>query len=379
MHHVLSMSFALLLISATAAAESVKVHYLGNSLTAGTAPKFHEHLGKSKGDTWDAVQFGIAGGRLHQYTKLLFPKYPDMAYPEPTGRPQKNALRTRQRIENETYDAIVIQPHQFHLIQFANWMEREAGDIEDGGRLVKWIRQHQPEAQLYLFQTWTSPQYEDSQEDPIWETFDYETYWLRPYSNPPPENDPFPSRVMRTQDYFRQLREALNANHADILGDQPIRMIPIGDVMLEIDRRLKAGTLVDSDGKPFTLIRRTVIVDNETDKNLVDIKREEIPFDSITLFYQDFQHQNPGLPRFFDASVFYATLFGKSPKGLDFTPYNEYPKKNEDYEIVKESAYNWKAGDNRHHIEVTEELADALAEITWQVVSSHPYTGLSSD
>ncbi len=370
---------AAILVASSAFSEDgrkLRTHYFGNSLTAGTVPKFHEHLGKSKGDTWHCVNFGIAGGRLHQYTQLLFPKYPDMAYPEPNNHPRKNALATRKRIENETFDKIVIQPHQFHLVQFAKWMKREAGDIEDGGRLVKWIRKHQPQAQLYIYQTWTSPQYKDSQENPIWATFDYEKYWLRPYSNPAPENDPFPSRVMRTQDYFRKLLTGLNENHKDILGDQPIRMIPVGDVMLEIDRRLKAGKLVDANGKPFTLIRRTVILDNEKDKNMVDIKKEEIPFDSITLFYQDFQHQNPGLPRFFDATVFYAVLFGKSPKGLDFTPYNLFPKRNDEWKIVMESGYNWKSGDNRIHIEVTKEVADALADLTWDVVSRHPFTGI---
>ncbi len=358
--------------------ETVRSFYFGNSLTAGTAPKFHEQLAMGRGDTWEVEMFGIAGGRLHQYTQLLFPEYPEMTYPDPEkNRASKNALQTRKDIENGKWDKIVIQPHQFHLIQYANWMEREAGDIEDGGRLVKWIRRHQPGAQLYLYQTWTSPQYKDSQENPIWETFDYEKYWLRPYANPAPEGDPFPSRVMRTQDYFKKLLEALNKNHADILGDQPIRLIPTGDVMLELERRLRAGKFVDAEGKPFVLTRRTVTVDNEKDKNMVDIKVEEIPFENINVFYQDFQHQNPGLPRYFDAAVFYAVLFGEKPDGLDYAPYTVFPNKNPDGSFVTESHYNWRANDNRKFIVITPELTQALADVIWEVLSKHPDAGLA--
>jgi hypothetical protein len=358
--------------------KTVRSFYFGNSLTAGTAPELHGKLAAGRGDAWRAEMFGIAGGRLQQYVDLIFPNYPDMAYPNPDeGKAQRNALRARKAIETEAWDAVVIQPHQFHLRQYANWLKREAGDIFEGGKLVEWIREHQPQAQIYLYQTWTVPAYFDNdQEKPDWSTFDYERFWLRPYSNPAPEDDPSPSRVMRTQDYHRKLLKALNTNHVDILRNQPILVIPVGDAMLELDRRLKAGEFADADGKPFVVTRRTVIVDNETDKTMVDIKAERIPLTDIRLFYQDFQHQNPGLPRFFDAAVFYATLFGEKPLNLDYSGYNVFPSKREDGSFDTESYVNWRANDNRKFIEITPEQAQAVAELIWEVVSRHPNTGM---
>ena len=39
------------------------------------------------------------------------------------------------------------------------------------------------------------------------------------------------------------------------------------------------------------------------------------------------------------------------------------------------SYVNWRANDNRKFIEITPELADVLAELIWDVVSTHPHTG----
>jgi hypothetical protein len=146
--------------------------------------------------------------------------------------------------------------------------------------------------------------------------------------------------------------------------------------MLELDRRLKAGEFSDADGKPLVVRLRTVIVANETDKSMVDIKAERIPLTDIRLFYQDFQHQNPGLPRFFDAAVFYATLFGEKPLNLDYSGSNVFPSKREDGSFDTESYVNWRANDNRKFIEITPELAQAVAELIWEVVSRHPNTGM---
>lgn len=360
----------------------MRTFYFGNSLTAGTAPDFHGDLAKARGDTWENGFFGIAGGRLQQYVDLLFPRYPEADLPAPKkgDRAAENALRARQAIESGTWDAVVIQPHQAHLTGVANYLKppREAGDIAEGGKLVEWARKHQPKAQIYLYQTWAVPApIGDDQENPDFEKFDYETSWLRPYANPAPDGDPNPKYVMRTQDYHKRLLAALNKNHAAALRGQPIRVIPTGDVMLELDRRLKAGKFVNADGKPFTLTRRTVVVDNEKDKNLVDIRTERIPFDDIGVFYQDFQHQNPGLPRYFDAAVFYATLFGRMPVGLDYAKYNVFPKKGDDGKTDLTSSYNWKANDNRHFIEITPELADALGALIWDVVGRHPDAGIA--
>jgi hypothetical protein len=98
----------------------------------------------------------------------------------------------------------------------------------------------------------------------------------------------------------------------------------------------------------------------------------------ISVFYQDFQHQNPGLPRFFGAAVFYAVLFQEKPDGLDFRPYNVFPRKRKDGSFDVTSYVNWRANDNRKLIEITPELADIFADLIWDVVSKHPQTGVKT-
>jgi len=354
--------------------KEVRSFYFGNSLTNQMMINEHPNLAAAKGDVWVTQMRGVAGGRLQQYVDGLFPNLENLEV-EPTD---KKWLEARKAIEEGTWDAVVFQPHQVMLEQYANWLDREIGDIHDGGILLDWIARNQPEASILMYQPWTTPRYTDSQEDPEWDAFDYEAYWLRPYSDPPPENDPFPSRIMRTQDFHRKLREALQENQADALGSREIKVIPVGDALLELERRLKAGTFVDSQGQPFTLQIRTVLVDNEEDKNFTGIQVEEVPFENVNLLYQDFQHHKAGLPRFFHSQVFYATLFGKKPVGLDYSAYNVFPVQNEDGSYNMQSNVNWRANDHRHFIEITPELANALGELAWDVVRSHPNSGVES-
>jgi hypothetical protein len=354
-------------------ADTLRTFYFGNSLTNQQRPDWHDDIARPRGDTWTAEMYGVAGGRLWQYVQNLFPAYPDMD----TKPTEDKALKARNAIERGNWDVIVLQPHQMHREQYANWLGREAGDVHETNILVPWIRKHQPSARLYLYQTWAVPLPIDrNQENPDFANFDYESYWKRPYANPAPAGDPDPAHVMRTRDYHKKLLDTINQTHKEILGDQPARVIPVGDAMLEVQKRLKAGKLVNAQGRPFTLEIRTVLVDNETDKNLVDVRVEQVPFTDIEQFYMDFQHQKPGLPRFFDAAVFYSTLFGEAPSGLDFSNYNVYPDKDAQGRMVLESNYNWRAGDNRKFIEITPDLAEALGDVIWQTVRTHPDAGV---
>ncbi len=352
----------------------IRSFYFGNSLTNQMLIDEHPTLAAAKGDVWVTQMCGVAGGRLQQYVDGMFPDLDNLDV-EPTD---EKWLEARKAIEEGDWDVVVIQPHQVMLEQYANWLGREIGDIHDGGILVNWIATSRPESEILMYQPWTTPRYTDSQEEPEWDAFDYETYWLRPYSDPPPDDDPFPSRIMRTQDYHNKLRQALQENQAEALGDRTIKVIPVGDALLELERRLKAGTFVDSQGDPFTLQVRTVLVDNEEDKNFTGIEVQEVPFENVNIFYQDFQHHKAGLPRFFHSQVFYATIFGKKPVGLDYAGYNVFPYEKEDGTYSMESSVNWRANDNRHFIEITPELAEALGELVWDVVTSHPHSGVGN-
>ena len=105
---------------------------------------------------------------------------------------------------------------------------------------------------------------------------------------------------------------------------KPILMIPVGDVLFELDRRAKAGKVPGLKGV------------------------EELYVDGI--------HFN-NVGAFVVGTTFYATMFKKDPTGADFRPYGPGTKQKLDQPI-------------------TQELAAAVQRTVWDVVSRHPYSGI---
>jgi hypothetical protein len=355
--------------------ETVRSFYIGNSLTFYTHPPLHSGLAKPTGNTWKADLYYNGGAPVSKHWDMLFPKYPDLAYPQGNDKLTVRAIKGREAIEKGAWDAVTIQPFDSSLTKRRGTLD--VGDVASITRMIQWIRQYQPSASIYLYVTWAVPSYADgfTGEKPNFKAFDYERFWLRPYSFPPPADDVDPRSIMRTRDYHRQLIEALNAN-PDLAKAGPIRMIPAGDVVLELDRRIKAGKFTGPDGKPFMLERRIITGDPKKLDSL-DVVTEQIPFDSVNILYRDFQHWTPGLPRYFVAAMFYAVLFGQKPERLDYSGYNErFPSKGADGKLNMDSFYDWKMNDNDQFIKISPETAAALADVIWGVVSKHPHTGI---
>lgn len=111
------------------------------------------------------------------------------------------------------------------------------------------------------------------------------------------------------------------------LTEKPVRLIPAGHVMQLLGQKMRAGLLAGY---------RT-------------------PWD----FYSDGVHVNND-GSYLVACAFYASIFGKSPVGLPLGDYQGKP------------------GHASDGIKITPEIARLIQETVWEVVATHPLTGVTS-
>ena len=87
-----------------------------------------------------------------------------------------------------------------------------------------------------------------------------------------------------------------------------------------------------------------------------------VMYSDIKQFYGDRTHLRPGVGRYIMAMTFYATLYKESPVGLPMEPYNDrgtyYPLFHPDFQ------------------EITPNMQTLIQRTTWDVVQSHPYSGV---
>jgi hypothetical protein len=208
-----------------------------------------------------------------------------------------------------------------------------------------------PDLQVYLYSHWPRLDgYEKKTKNgPVPETyrakalaaFDFKKLWDAPYNERGPDPDGPKHRSVeetgrrRCRAYFETLLTVLNERHAGVLKE-PICLIPAGDVMYELNERLRANPQNDADGVAYS-----------------DIKQ----------FYGDRTHLRPGVGRYLMAMIFYATLCKESPVGLPIEPYNDlstyYPLFHPDFQAI------------------TPRVQELIQRTTWDVVRSHPHSGVA--
>jgi hypothetical protein len=158
------------------------------------------------------------------------------------------------------------------------------------------------DAQFYLYENW-----------PLQAnigTGTYSDFWEQPWTGSGL------SSTVRTRDYFQQLADQVNTMPLEL--EKQVLLVPAGDVMNELDKRMRAG---------------------------------DIPgFSSAVDLYLDDVHLKSGVGYFAVSTTFYATLYGQNPMGLPI-PANMTST-------------------------VTPEFAAAVQRVAWDVVAGHPYSGV---
>ena len=150
-------------------------------------------------------------------------------------------------LTNYAWEAIVLNPTDRHIHQADG-----GGDAQMTINFMNYALPASPDAQFYILQR--TPRRSGPAEGP-W-TIDYPAVWLRQYVTTGSGS----IDTTFTRDFYRQLIPAIQAIQP--AGSKPIKMIPVGDAMFEIDFRIKHGQIpgmsdineVYSDGSHYTNI-----------------------------------------------------------------------------------------------------------------------------
>jgi hypothetical protein len=199
-----------------------------------------------------------------------------------------------QALSQYQWDILTLQPFDRHL-------DGEDGDVPISRKFIDLALPKSPNLRIYVYSRW--PRRDENG------SINYEQKWLRRYTGGWDGTE-------ETQDYFKQVTQSLR-NAYPQLQDR-IFMIPVGDVFLELDRRMRAG---------------------------------QVPgYTSIAQVYSDGIHVN-AVGSYIVGCTFYATLLQDNPQGLSASPY-----------------------------EINDpELVNTIQEVVWEVVRSEPLTGVGEN
>ena len=147
---------------------------------------------------------------------------------------------------------------------------------------------------------------------------DYQAYWDQPIQNVP--NQP----TIHARDYFYHLHQ----NLLDMYGTSvQLYMIPIGEVFYRLDQEFKKGNVPG--------------------------------YEDAGDLYRDTAHLTQDIGSFVAATTVYSTIFKENPVGIE---------RPDGFYLDDSGATN-----------LTEDLRNFIQSIVWEVVSSHPLSGIAPD
>jgi hypothetical protein len=139
--------------------------------------------------------------------------------------------------------------------------------------------------------------------------------------------------------YMYQLMEELIRLFPDLWREGRLGMVPVGDVFLALDEKMRAG---------------------------------EVPgIVNIGEYSADGTHLRSGLPRYTLAATYYAVLFRDRPSDVDWKVFQDRAN----YESGKFGFYVHQP-DLAVHLDITAERAKIVNDTVWEVVSEHRYTAM---
>lgn len=283
---MLAVSTAMVSADEPDRASPLRVYFVGNSVTDTIRYDALEKLAASQGRrlTWGRHMIpGAPLGWIWEHPGDGFTKEPFGYYP--------------QALSNHEWDVLSLQP-------FDRLLEGEDGDVALAKRYIDLARKKSPDLTVLIYSRWPRR----GGEEPNL-TLDYEAKWLRGHTGGWDGTN-------ETRDYFERLVTALREEYAE--AGVTVRMVPVGDVLLELDRRAKAGKV------PGLKSVEGLYVDG--------------------IHFGDKGAYVVGL-------TYYATLYGADPAGLPSAPYEV-----NDAEFVR-----------------------AAQEAVWHVVKGHPFAGVKPE
>jgi lysophospholipase L1-like esterase len=275
---------------------TLRTYFVGNSVTDTIRYGSLAKLAKSRGHTLEWGRDMIPGSSLSwlwEHPKDGFQQEPFGLYPT--------------ALSGYAWDALSLQPFDRHL-------DGIDGDLAMARNFIDLALKRSPDVQVYIYSRW--PRKDKAKDGSL--VLDFKSKWLRKYTGNWDLTE-------ETRDYFETVVAGLRKAYEG--KAKPPLMVPVGDVLLELHERMRAG---------------------------------KVPgFTDIAEVYIDGIHFN-NVGSFVVGTTFYATLFRDDPKGMNADPYNEKIDPKQDRLIE-------------------EKLAAAIQDAVWTVVSKHPLAGVRKD
>ncbi len=204
-----------------------------------------------------------------------------------------------EALTQHKWDAVVFQPYRSHM----------KDDLPALRNFIRFALDNKVTNQFYLYQTWpnrpTANPKEKDRSKRVYADIDYQAVWEREY--PHDESTEKPSGVaFQSRDYFDKLLAKLQAEF-----DVTIRMIPVGEVWYECDRRIKAGEIP---GLAELYDRDPALVPGW--------KPDSGTAAGVNVFYADGIHPNPiphltgNVANYVNGLTICTAISGKSPSNL---------------------------------------------------------------
>jgi hypothetical protein len=278
----LAAVLVILLLASSTRADDEAIYYVGNSLTAQAEPYRIWQMSNARGHAHERGLHIKCGAGLdyiwnHPTEFCVTPRAPYGTF--------SNAL------PNYDWSKVTLEPYYDTLAGPSGAVERIADFIalsQSTGRNAG--------TDFFVYSAWPTS---------TGASFDFSAAWDAEYN-------PAVSATRMTRDFMHQAAEALR-DHPDVDGSH-IFMVPVGDVLYELDQRMKAGGI---DG-----------------------------FTSVQQLYNDAPHLTQ-IGNWIAGMTFYSTFWGESPVGLSASYYGQT---------------------------LTPEQTLAFQETVWDVVSTHPFT-----
>jgi hypothetical protein len=362
-----AVAAALAFAAISAAAEKpdvtrVNAFYFGNSLLENAMPPFHVESGRSAGREWHTGALVGPGWTIFMNLHAL--EHNRHVWSSRGSGNVQDVLRT------QPWDAVVVQPFGWFGLHrkatdLAGWIKEaergeyaeDIGDVESAGRIFTHFLKAHAEGECLLYEQWPElpkrlgpdgkPYKEPTpgpggQGDTDWapdrEGFDYVAHWETVTYDAAKR---WEGETFRTRDYFHRLMEELKGRLPDLWRQGRLRCIPVAEVYGALEKKMRAGRVPGHKG--------------------------------IAWFYTDTIHQRMGLPRYTIAATFYAVLFRDRPHNLDWQIYNHAEKY---LRCTEETRFYSHKPDMGEFCPITPDLAQAVNDTIWEVVTTHPYTGL---
>ncbi|MEQ8784825.1 MAG: hypothetical protein RIC55_00940 [Pirellulaceae bacterium] len=338
----------------------LRVYHVGNSLTRNIPLERLTQLFASAGGSYEyGMQLG-GGMRLEQHLVKR-------SHGGPPGSAEYNLVEKYgpydRALKTSTFDALILQPYMERLDAEPQWSSRypyfTTGALQAATGFIDFARgrakpsdehadalpantEHTATERFYIYATWPKAEQVLSRDGEK----TYAAYWEAPYAG----------GVQPCREFFAQLVTRLNERRPDL--KTPVRMIPAGEVLAALDKKIRRGELPGIEKfyarvQPYYLKARGPKSPFNPEAFQRDAGVLNLYADNVHMNDQPHNGADSGaIGSYVAALTVYATLSGKSPVGLTVEPYEMFDA------------------------DADAELIRALQQTVWEVVAGHPHTGV---